>query len=1140
MASGGGGTRRVGPAAGATARRPTGRRTGGRALGLAIAALGVAGVAVARGPVEDPGCGTLALRMRASTLVYRLPRTFLRAGSDSAWTRFGTWRRGVDYVIEPMRGELRLLREPLPDDTLWVKGCWLLDPPPLELRLNAYRPGPGVVVDSSVTRAATVASRPATAHRPDEAPAGTVLSLTGNKTIAVDFGSSQDAFLRQSLDLAVSGTLGPGVQLTGVLSDRNTPLTAGGTTQDLQSLDRVLVELTAPEGSATLGDISLNLTQGEFARLDRRLQGVRGQWSAGGFQFGGAAASAQGEYHRLQLFGIEGRQGPYRLTDANGNSGVSVVAESEVVTLDGQRMTRGESADYSIDYERGQITFTNRRPITFASRITVDYQFALNRYRRNLAAAGGRWTRGSLYGFTQVVTENDDRGRPLDLTLDASDQLVLAFAGDSAARALGPGVRAGGGDYDTVRVGGAFVFAFVAPDSGRFAVQFARVADGVGDYVDSTNVAGRIAYRWVGPGRGTHRVGRALPLPESHQVWAVGGGLRRGALGMEVEGALSNLDRNTFSSLDDGNNTGRAGRAALRLEGSLPGALGGAAGLALEGRAVDRRFAPFDQLERPFAEEDWGLPPGVNFERQNRLELSGFLRPRLGGEVRTRVGRLETADGFRSLKRGVEWSRDGRLATQARWERADGRQAGRRFADGGRERLNGELRLRLPWLEPAVRAATDERRFPSDSGRVGDRFREAGVDLQGGRALRWRASVGLALRRDAQATATGFADQSQTRTWKAALESPAGGRVGAGLLFQRRDLEPLGNPLRTRSDLASARLRVEDPARGVRGLLNLEVTSEGENRRSRTLTYVGPGRGTYDAFGNLVGIGDYELVIAVSPDLERVARAASSARLGWDFGSTDAWRGSRVEFTFEAEARRRGELRLGDVAVAPGAALADAGLSRGSVLQRLETELGPGSAIGSLRLRGERRVAADRSFDNFAQTTDERVLDARLRSRTGTPVSAELEGRLRKQIAAQTLVGGGAFDRVLIERRGVGRLVYSPDARLRAVGVLEATWSRPQGQIEFTRTLRIGPDLGLAVGPRGRLDLNGRRSFVAGPAPVGLLPSADPAGAPRWEGTTRFDYRVRESTTLSLSFLVRERPNHPVQSTGRAELRAFF
>jgi hypothetical protein len=57
---------------------------------------------------------------------------------------------------------------------------------------------------------------------------------------------------------------------------------------------------------------------------------------------------------------------------------------------------------------------------------------------------------------------------------------------------------------------------------------------------------------------------------------------------------------------------------------------------------------------------------------------------------------------------------------------------------------------------------------------------------------------------------------------------------------------------------------------------------------------------------------------------------------------------------------------------------------------------------------------------------------------------------------------------------------------------------------------------------------------------LNLLPTADPAGVPRWEATARADYRVHESTTASLSLDVRERPGRSALTTGRAELRVFF
>ena len=1112
-------------------------------LAVASAAAPPAAAAPGASFQRDPGCGTLVVVQRADALLYRLPRTFLRAGSDSAWSRAGPWRRGGDYLLDPLRGELRLLRPPLPGDTLWLAACWLLAPPVLEWEMQRYRPArpPGAFDSVAAPRASPApGAHPATARSPLVAPAGASLAVNGNKTIAVDFGSSQDAFLRQSLDLAVSGTLSPGVQLTGVLSDRNLPLTSAGSTQDLQALDRVMIELTAPRGSAALGDVSLSLQQGEFGRLERRVQGVRGEWAAGGFRGLVAAANSQGEYLRVQFYGSEGRQGPYQLRDRSGSAGISVVAGSEVVTVDGARMARGEGADYAIDYERARLTFTNRRPITATSRVTVDYQYTLNRYRRNLVSAAGRWESGRFRLHTQAISESDDQGRPLGLTLSAEDLAVLAAAGDSAARALGPGVVAGRGDYDTVRVAaGALVFAYAGPDSGDFSVQFTRVGDGLGDYADSLLSSGRTAYRWMGAGGGAFRVGRALPFAESHQLWSLGTSVKAGALQLELEGAVSKLDPNTFSMLDDGGHTGGAGRASAALEGRLPGALG-AGGLLLAARAVGERFAPFARVERPFEQEDWGLPVSGDLQHARRVELTGFVRPRAGGELRALSGRLTLPGGFSSWRRGLEWQRDGRIATRARWERADATQPGLRLADGGRERWSGELRLRLPWLEPVLRAETDERRFAGDTARTGDRYRETGADLRSPARLAWRARAGWSLRRDGRLVTGDFVDQSQARTLRFALETPAEAALSAVLNLQRRQIEPLAERRRSRSDLASVRLKGEHPRRGLRGHLDLEITSEGENQRLRRAVYVGAGKGGYDALGNYTGTGDYDLVVTVSEAFTPVARAATSARGEWQLAGQGAWRGTRAGFDFETESRRRGELRALDPFLAPGGALTDPALSRASVLQRLEAEVAPESRIAALRLRAERRVTGDRSYENFAQTLDDRTLSARWRTRPGTVVGTELEARARRRVAVQALAGSAGYTRTLVEQTGTGQLVYTPGAKLRAVGTLEFTRSRPEGGAEYTRTLRLGPDLGYAFGKRGRAELRLRRAFVAGPVAVNLLPTADPAGVPRWEATGRADYRVHENTTASLSLDVRERPGRSALTTGRAELRAFF
>jgi len=357
--------------------------------------------------------------------------------------------------------------------------------------------------------------------------------------------------------------------------------------------------------------------------------------------------------------------------------------------------------------------------------------------------------------------------------------------------------------------------------------------------------------------------------------------------------------------------------------------------------------------------------------------------------------------------------------------------------------------------------------------------------------------------------------------------------------LQRRVLSPLASDRHGRSDLASLRLKGSEPKRGLNGHLDLEITGEGEYQKSRGVVYAGSGAGAYDALGNYVGTGDYNLVLTVSTTLAQVARAATSGEAEWR-AAQGRWRGTRATFDFESETHRRGELKTLDVFVPPEVALSDPELSRATVLQRLEGELLPESRVAALKLRAERRVSGDRTYENFSQTLDDRSLTGRWRARPGRQVSSEVELALRRRVAGQVVVGGSTYARTLIEQSGTGQLIYTPDARLRAVAVLEFSRSRPEDRNAFTRTIRLGPDLSYGLGKKGRAELKLRRAFVSGPEAVSLLPSADDVSVPRWEASTRVDYRVRESTTAGLTLAARERAGRSALVTGRAEVRAFF
>src|SRR6266581_3020974 len=141
---------------------------GRRAMLAVLAALLGAGAARAAGAASDPSCGVVPLVLRAGATVYVLPHSFIRAGSDSAWTREGRLRPGTDYVLDRLRGQLRLVQPPA-GDTLWFAGCWLLAPPPLELQLMHYRP-PGLAAAAPQAPAGTPPPRPATQRDPTVAP----------------------------------------------------------------------------------------------------------------------------------------------------------------------------------------------------------------------------------------------------------------------------------------------------------------------------------------------------------------------------------------------------------------------------------------------------------------------------------------------------------------------------------------------------------------------------------------------------------------------------------------------------------------------------------------------------------------------------------------------------------------------------------------------------------------------------------------------------------------------------------------------------------------------------------------------------------------------------------------------------------
>ncbi|HCN50366.1 MAG TPA: hypothetical protein DIT10_14970 [Chryseobacterium sp.] len=485
------------------------------------------------------------------------------------------------------------------------------------------------------------------------------LNSKGSIIRGITFGNNQGQSVQSSMDLQISGRLSKDVTILASISDHNLPIQADGYTQTLEEFDKIYMQLNIKEKSILrAGHLDLVEAKNYFAKYQRRSMGIQFQTEIGKDNktfVDISAGVARSEFHRIRFQGVEGNQGPYRLTGKNGEQFITLISGSEQVFIDGILMKRGENQDYIINYNTGEVTFTSFRPIFQQNFITISYNYANRNYSRYLFTGKLEHQRERFKVGLNWFMENDNKNAPLALSLSKEDEQILAEAGNDPNLMYAPsGVIT---EYDVnkilYRLNPAGNYEFSTDSSlTLYQVSFTYFGVNLGDYkIAQTTNNGRV-FQYVGPNQGDYRAVRKLPSPQKSQVYSLNSEylLNDGKIGADI--SLSNYDLNLFSSKDSDQNIGYA----WRIFGNKSFTKNAWKGTpSFEYQYIDKQFHILDRINDVEFSRDFNLAQEFNKKTQNRFIFSFLNKWNNKSTLNYRVNYLNEQNSYKGIKNDLDF-----------------------------------------------------------------------------------------------------------------------------------------------------------------------------------------------------------------------------------------------------------------------------------------------------------------------------------------------------------------------------------------------------------------------------------------------------------------------------------------------------
>jgi len=426
-------------------------------------------------------------------------------------------------------------------------------------------------------------------YRPPETPTsanswlsgenGTPLYATGSIARGVTIGTNQDFVLNSAMNLQLSGFLAKDLEVKANITDKNVPIQPEGNTRVIQDFDKIFIHLNYKnQWMVNGGDIDIKKPSGYFLVANRRVLGMEGiannffkKDSAYQLQNSVGGGIAKGKYMRQKLQVVNGLQGPYKLIALEGQLNLVILSGTERVYMDSRLLTRGLDADYVMNYNTGEITFTSRVLVTSEKEFNIEYQYSDLAYSRYSLFTYNEFKSEKspkLSFIANFFHEQDLKNRSIQPTLTDSMKMFLSQWGN-APNPFFPNVDTSSfhpneilyQKIDTVYEGEIFsIYQYCAdPEQKLYRVGFSFLGLNKGNYVLSVNQTNGRVFMWVAPingvPQGDYEPVLLLTPPTLTQMGTVGATWTMTQnTGISSEFAFTNYDKNSFSKKNNAEN----------------------------------------------------------------------------------------------------------------------------------------------------------------------------------------------------------------------------------------------------------------------------------------------------------------------------------------------------------------------------------------------------------------------------------------------------------------------------------------------------------------------------------------------------------------------------------------------------------